>query len=97
MAQIAAVAAAMEAGVSILETIPEIISQTQKIVTMFDGATDFKDRCRSLELAIINATDHKLTFSDEHFDSGTWFVSPKPLTIQPGEISILFVANRQVG
>ena len=60
----------------------------------FEGATEFKERHRSLELAIINGSSKELRFSKEHFDSGTWFVSPEPLVLKPGEASIAYVASR---
>jgi hypothetical protein len=59
-----------------------------------DGAAEFKERHRSLELVIVNATHEMLEFDSEYFDTGAWFYHPEPLRIHPGDVSILFVASK---
>lgn len=49
----------------------------------FEGAKNFSDRHRSLELVIINATRHKLVWDESFFDSGTTFAGPVPLNVTP--------------
>ncbi len=58
-----------------------------------DGGSDFKDRHRSLELVIANASNETLEFDSEYFDAGTWFHHPEPLRLQPGDVTMLFVAS----
>eukprot|EP00918_Siedleckia_nematoides_P076279 GHVU01166766.1.p1 GENE.GHVU01166766.1~~GHVU01166766.1.p1 ORF type:complete len:194 (-),score=34.70 GHVU01166766.1:550-1131(-) len=86
---------AAKEGLDIMDVIGDYYDKTIAIYKKFEGATEFKDRNRSLELLLVNATHHTLVFEEEYFDSGTWFWSPLPLNIKPGKSSIMYVADRQ--
>ena len=60
----------------------------------FEGAQEFKDRHRSLELKIVNGTQHRLEFVEHFFCSGTFYTNPNPLHIDSGEGSFARAANR---
>ena len=91
----AEIRAAIEAGRSVIDAVSGLYDSAINFYGKFEGALEFKNRHRSLELVIINGCSKEIKFSNEHFDSGTWFVSPKPLDLKPGEASIAYVANRQ--
>lgn len=95
MAQRAEIRAAMEAGKSSIDAVGGLYDSALSVYGRFDGAKELKDRHRSLELVVVNGTSNNLKYNDEHFDSGTWFESLKPLVIQPGKAAVAFVANRQ--
>jgi len=95
MAKLMLIKEAIENGKNVLDNVAGMYDSAMSVYGAFDGATEFEQRNRSLELVIVNGTEHELRFNDEHFDSGTWFTSPKPLNIQSGDVSIAFVANRQ--
>lgn len=95
MAQLAAIQNAIATGASILDSVADVYDSAMRVYGAFDGATDFSQRHRSLELCIVNGTSKDLRFYEEYFDSGTWFTSPKPLIIPPGEVSVAYVANKQ--
>ena len=100
LAAIAGIASAAEAGISVVETVDGVYDLAKKIYTdgsALDGAKEFEDRYRSLELTIVNGTTHKLEFEEggDYFDSGTWFTSFRPLVIESGQAALGFLANRQ--
>lgn len=94
-AKVAALKEAISSGKDILGDMGEIVDKALAFYGKFEGALEFRDRHRSLELTVVNACRYTLEFDSEHFDSGTWFVSPQPLVIEPGNISVLYVADRQ--
>lgn len=93
--KLAAVQAAIAAGKDIVNDLAGVYDAALNFYGKFQGATDFKDRHRSLELALVNGCPNSLEFDSEYFDSGTWFTSPQPLVVGPGDTSMSFVANRQ--
>ncbi|MDJ0517763.1 MAG: hypothetical protein QNJ74_16460 [Trichodesmium sp. MO_231.B1] len=94
-ASVANIAEAIKEGFGIVMQLPEVIKAVQEVYSMFEGATEFSDRHRSLELLVINGSNEKLTWEEPYFDSGTTFEGPKPMNIAPGEMSLYKVANRQ--
>ena len=58
------------------------------------GTQDFKEYHRHIEIAITNGVKYQLHYEDDHFDSGTFFEHPKPIDIEPGTASILYVTNK---
>lgn len=86
---------AAKEGYTVMDTLGYFYDDTLAVYHKFDGATEFKDRHRSLELLLVNGTTKPLAFEEEYFDSGTWFWSPLPLVIEPGKGSMMYVANRQ--
>ena len=96
----AAIAGAAAAGKSAVDAVDGLYDLGKKIYTdarALDGAAEFKDRHRSLELTIVNGTANKLEFEQggDYFDSGTWFTSFRPLVVPPCTAALGFVANRQ--
>jgi hypothetical protein len=93
MAELALIAAAAGEGKSVADTVKGVYEE----LSILDGATEFKERHRSIELFIVNGTTTDLVFESggEHFDSGTWFSSLRPLVIKPGHGGLALVANRQ--
>ena len=91
---VAALKAAITAGTDIINGLSGVYDAAMKFYGKFEGATEFENRYRSLELAIVNASDHDLEYDSAYFSSGTWFTSPLPLVIKPGEVCMGFVANR---
>ena len=77
-----------------MQCIPRMLITAETYYGDF-GEKEFRNRFRSLELAVINGTDRCLHFKGEFFREGTWFVSPQPLVIEPGTGSIAFVATKQ--
>ena len=90
------VRAAIWARNDVMQSIPNMLDLARSKYGEF-GENDFKLRCRSLELAIINGTDRCLHFKNEYFGEGTWFVSPQPLVIEPGAGCLAFIATIQRG
>lgn len=101
MANVVPIAVAAKAGKSIVETVDGVYDLGKKIYTdtsgTLEGATEFKDRHRSLELTIVNGINRDLEFENgsDYFNSGTWYTSLQPLVIKPGTAALGFVANRQ--
>lgn len=54
----------------------------------------FRSRLRSLDIEVVNKTGRVLRFVDEDFRSGTWFVSPDPVNIKPGETCLGYACSR---
>jgi len=82
-------------GNPIVEHVSNTYDAVMDLYDKLDGADAFKDRNRPLELTVINGLKKKLRFKNEYFNSGTFYVHPKPLDIPPGGVSPLFVTNRQ--
>lgn len=61
---------------------------------LFGGADKPEDRHRSLQLTLINATDHDIILQDHIFESGTWVYS-FPARIAARQAVTGFVANSQ--
>ena len=57
---------------------------------------DFRSRRRSLDIEIVNRTGRVLRFIDEDFRSGTWFFSPDPVNIKPGETCLGYACSRVI-
>lgn len=55
----------------------------------------FKSRFRSLDIEIINRTGNELRFVEEEFLHGTWYVSPDPVNIKPGDTSLALVCSKK--
>lgn len=56
----------------------------------------FRSRLRSLDIEVVNKTGRVLRFVDEDFRSGTWFVSPDPVNIKPGETCLGYACSRVI-
>ena len=60
----------------------------------FKETKQWTNRAKKLEIVVINGTTKKISFENDHFDTGHWFVSPKKLVLQPGNGTVGFAANR---
>lgn len=56
----------------------------------------YKSRLRSLDIEIINRTGSELRFFEEEFLHGTWYVSPDPVNIKPGDTCMALVCSKAV-
>ena len=87
---------AFENGKSTIDMVGKIYASGISAYHNFDcEPRKFRETHRHLELAIVNGCKHKLSLSDQYFDSGKWFEHPTPSVIKPGHASILYVANRK--
>lgn len=97
----AAVVGAIKGGTEVIGAVSELKSAVEQLYQSFEGAKDFKDRHRSLELLVINATSKPLTWQPPYFDSGTTYAGPIPINVpaadadHPAGVSLWTVANGQ--
>ena len=77
-----------------VKALKDAISAERDIVDQFSGVAVSKHRHRSLELAIVNATDLDLVYDGEYHDPATAFYGPQPLIIRPGQVVMIFAATR---
>jgi hypothetical protein len=67
-----------------IANIPQTL--TSSLIGIVDGATDVRDRYRSLQLLINNHTQQTLVFADCYFESGCSVTDPAA-HIGPGQVN----------
>lgn len=80
---LAQVSGAIKAGADVLDSVGKLKDSVDTLYRKFDGATLFKERHRTLELLVINATKRRLIWEEAFFDSGTTFSGPVPVNVLP--------------
>lgn len=95
------VTAAIDAGTDVINSVIGLKDAVTNLYKAFEGAKDFKERSRSLELIVVNATSRRLVWEGSFFDSGTTFGGPMPVNVVPVEVqkpvgaTLWTVANAQ--
>lgn len=64
------------------------------LINPLEGTEACPKRRRTLDIAIVNGTGDDLRLVEEYFYSGSWYVSPNPVNVPPGAISIGYAASR---
>jgi len=77
------ISAAIKAGTDVVTSTTKLVDSVDTLYRRFEGASQFKERHRTLELLVINATKRRLIWEDAFFDSGTTFAGPLPLNVLP--------------
>ncbi|MBO9883563.1 hypothetical protein [Xanthomonas sp. D-109] len=74
---------AVQAGVDVTNSVVELKNTVMNLYSAFEGAAEFCDRHRTLELLVVNGTQQRLIWEESFFDSGTTFAGPTPMNIMP--------------